>query len=104
MFALEEVLGSIGEREVHLAVSATSPPSFIDACFRRHEKLKIDRLIFTKIDEVDDLSELIRTPARLGRPSSYITNGQRVPEDIEEPTAVRLLELATSGMRSEVAA
>ena len=56
-------------------------------------------------DEAEDLAELVRAPARHGRPVSYVTTGQRVPEDIEDATTARLLELAQNGfVAAQVAA
>jgi flagellar biosynthesis GTPase FlhF len=39
----------------------------------------------------------VRAPARLGRPVSHITTGQRVPEDFEDASTARLVDLATRG-------
>jgi flagellar biosynthesis protein FlhF len=60
-------------------------------------EVQVARLLFTKVDEAERLDELVRAPARLGKPISWITTGQRVPEDIEEAVPERLLELATMG-------
>jgi len=69
----------------------------IDACAMRMSELHYQRLLFTKVDEADRLDEMVRAPARLGAPVAWLTNGQRVPEDIELATPERLLELATFG-------
>jgi flagellar biosynthesis protein FlhF len=63
----------------------------------RLSSLKISRLVFTKIDEAEQMEELVRAPARLNWPISWITTGQRVPEDVEDATQARLLDLATFG-------
>ncbi len=95
----------ISDLELHLTLHAASQPGMVVSCLERYRPLGIDRLLFTKIDEADDLSEIVRAPVRHELPISYITTGQRVPEDLEEPTAQRLLELATSGFPlQEVAA
>jgi flagellar biosynthesis protein FlhF len=95
--ALEAVPG----REVHLVLTAGATPEANDAIFARHQPLAVDRLLFTKIDEADDLEELVRAPSRLGRPVSHLSAGQRVPEDLEDATGARLLALASgSGMEA----
>jgi flagellar biosynthesis protein FlhF len=91
---LEEAFGNIGDLEVHLAVPGTSTARQIDVVFGRHRNIGIDRLLFTKLDECEEMGELVRAPARLGRPVTWMTNGQRVPEDIEDATTDRLLQLA----------
>ena len=65
---LERALAPVADVEVHLVVPAGSPAAAIDACFDRHRPLPIDRLLFTKVDEADELRELVRAPARLGLP------------------------------------
>ncbi len=39
-----------------------------------------------------------RAPVRLELPITWVTTGQSVPEDIEEPSAERVLELASAGL------
>ncbi|MCK6547721.1 flagellar biosynthesis protein FlhF [Myxococcota bacterium] len=95
--ALVEGLLRVPDIEIHLALAATSDAGLIDAWLRRYGSGDIDRLLFTKVDEASDLSELVSTPARTGKPISWLTTGQRVPEDIEDATAARLLGLATGG-------
>jgi flagellar biosynthesis protein FlhF len=106
MWALERALGSLGDVEVHLVVAATTPAATIDAIARRHAALGPSRLLFTKVDEADDLGELLRAPARLNLPVTYITTGQRVPEDIETASPERLSALAsgTTSLAEEDAA
>jgi flagellar biosynthesis protein FlhF len=102
---LERAFTGIPDLEMHLVVSASAHAALVDNWMQHYRSVGIDRLLFTKIDEAPDLTELVRTPARLGRPISFITNGQRVPEDLEVASDQRLLDLATRGFApSEVAA
>jgi len=102
---LERAFTGIPDLEMHLVVSASAHAALVDNWMQHYRSVGIDRLLFTKIDEAPDLTELVRTPARLARPISYITNGQRVPEDLEVASDQRLLDLATRGFApAEVAA
>lgn len=83
--------------EVHLVIAAATGPSVVDDLVARYAPLRPSRLLFTKIDEIDRAPELSNAPARHGIPVTWVTTGQRVPEDLEEPTAGRLLELAAGG-------
>ena len=56
------------------------------------------RLLFTKIDEYEHVPELALAPARTRLPITWITTGQAVPEDIEQPTSARVLDLASAGL------
>ena len=98
---LAEAILALADAEVHLAMPAGLAPSAMDAIFKRFSPLGLDRLLFTKLDEAEELSELVRAPARLGRAISHITTGQRVPEDFEDATTARLLDLATRGLTTE---
>jgi len=91
---LAEAFAAVEGVEVHLTISAATTPSLIDGIARRFGALSPARLLFTKVDEADDLAELVRAPARLGRPVAWLTTGQRVPEDLEDATVEVLLALA----------
>ena len=97
---IAEAMAKLDDLEVHLAVPATASAHQIDQVMTRFKVLRPDRLIFTKCDEADDLSELVYTPARTRTPVSYITMGQRVPEDLEAARADRLIALAKEGNRA----
>lgn len=84
--------------EVHLVVPAASSAGAIDELARRYRPLAPSRLLVTKLDEVESCPELARAPGRLALSLTWITTGQDVPEDIEEPSAPRVLELAARGL------
>jgi flagellar biosynthesis protein FlhF len=90
--------------EIHLVIPAGSSPEVIDELVNRYRALKPKRLLFTKVDEVSRAPELAQAPARHGLPVTWITNGQAVPEDIEEPNRARILELAGNANRNARAA
>jgi len=98
--AIAELANAIADLpvEVHLVVPAGTSPQVIDALVLRYRALRPVRLLFTKLDEVETAPELSRAPARLELPITWITTGQAVPEDIEEPTSARVLELASAGL------
>ncbi len=50
------------------------------------------RLIFTKMDETRAIGNLYNIRMHTGAPMSYITNGQNVPDDIEEFDAQRIVK------------
>jgi flagellar biosynthesis protein FlhF len=80
--------------ELHVVIPAAYSAAQIDGLVARYRALRPARLLFTKLDEVDRAPELAVAPARTRLPITWITNGQAVPEDLEEPTSERLLELA----------
>lgn len=96
--ALAAILPQLPPIEVHLVIPAATSPAAIDALVARFRPLRPARLLFTKIDEVDSAAELSLAPARHQLPITWVATGQQVPEDIEEPTAPRVLELASRGL------
>ncbi|MEO8698622.1 MAG: hypothetical protein ABI867_01230 [Kofleriaceae bacterium] len=86
--------------EVHLVVPAAASREAIDELANRYRKLAPSRLLFTKLDEVERCAELLAAPSRTNLPITWVTTGQDVPEDIEEPTSARVLELASGGFHA----
>ena len=52
------------------------------------------RLLFTKLDETGSYGPILSEAARTGKPLSFFTTGQRIPEDLE---AAMLRALAGTG-------
>jgi flagellar biosynthesis protein FlhF len=98
--AIEELAAQIDGLgiEVHLVIPASATAAQIDQLVARYASLAPARLLFTKLDEHDHVPELALAPARAGIPITWVTTGQAVPEDIEEPSPARVLELASSGL------
>ena len=83
--------------ENHLLLSATTKDSDLERTARLFSSLlPIKSYIFTKIDETDAYASLFNELHRSKRPLSYLTTGQRVPEDIELATKVRMANLVLS--------
>lgn len=87
--------------EVHLVIPAGSTAAQIDELVQRYSPLAPVRLLFTKLDEYDRAPELALAPARTRLPITWVTTGQAVPEDIEQPTPARVLELASAGLAEQ---
>jgi len=82
--------------EKHLVLSATTRENELFNTFQRFSVLGIDHAIITKIDEYTSLGLLLDIQIREQIPYSYITNGQRVPEDIIEADREVLTQLIMS--------
>jgi len=64
----------------------------MDTTTKAFSDLGISRMIFTKVDEAITQGSVISHNLISRIPVSYLTTGQRVPEDIEEATAGRIIE------------
>jgi flagellar biosynthesis protein FlhF len=83
---LEEVL-KLPEARVNLVIAATTRSEDVSRIMTRFQRLSPQRVIFTKMDETDSRSsvvgDLLRNEVRI----TFLTNGQRVPEDLLSPSA-----------------
>lgn len=90
---LADFLAMARPDEIHLVLSAVSGEKSLHAVVERFAPLGFDRLILTKLDEADRLGALLGVVSRAGRPVSYLTIGQGVPDDIEAADRDRLAAL-----------
>lgn len=84
-----------GDTEIsnHLVLSATAKREDMQEAARNFFMLSPKSYVFTKVDETRTRGGLIDQVLELKLPISYITNGQRVPEDIMTATQKRILQL-----------
>ncbi len=94
---LNEFLGRGSDVENCLVLSAPTEERLQQKTLDSFSKLPISRLIFTKLDETDRFGSLINLPTRSNLPLAYLTDGQKVPEDLlmAAPEAVADLVMGT---------
>lgn len=80
--------------ETHLVLAAPMAESVQMDTIRRYQSVPIHKLMITKLDEVSMGGGLYNVLSQTGLPVSYLSAGQRVPEDLEIATRTRLVELA----------
>jgi flagellar biosynthesis protein FlhF len=90
---LSEFLERARPDEVHLVLSAVAGQRSLRAAVDRFAMVQVDRLILTKLDEADSLGGALAVMGMSGRPVSYLTTGQAVPDDIEPADRMRLARL-----------
>lgn len=79
--------------ENHLVLSATTKDPDLARIVQSFCIFPIASYIITKLDETEVYGPIFNQMLRYRRPLSYLTNGQRVPEDIELATKVRVAGL-----------
>jgi flagellar biosynthesis protein FlhF len=77
-------------------LSATTRELELLDAIDRFQGLGITHTIFTKIDECANLGILLNVQLQNANPLSYLTNGQRVPEDLLEASPKIAAELIMS--------
>jgi flagellar biosynthesis protein FlhF len=80
---LRELLGTIQPDEVHLVLSSTSAPTCLELAVQRFSDVRVDRVIFTKLDEAVHVGVVLNVMRKINKSLSYVTTGQNVPNDIE---------------------
>lgn len=81
-FQITDLKGFLPEdlqAETHLCMSATSRYSDMIRTFKAFSKLKVDCLLFTKLDETSCYGPMLSVIQKCTREVSYVTTGQKVP-------------------------
>ncbi|MFM9914059.1 MAG: flagellar biosynthesis protein FlhF [Methylophilaceae bacterium] len=80
-----------------LILPATAQGVTLDDIVRAHQGVGLDGCILTKVDESVSLAPAIDCLIRHGLKLHYVTNGQRVPEDIRTANSTYLVDRAFKG-------
>lgn len=79
----EALLGAGESVETHLCVAAATREAELVRIVEQHTSIMPTRMVVTKIDEALSCGGVLHAYSESGLPLSYLTTGQRVPEDIE---------------------
>ncbi|MDA3941808.1 MAG: flagellar biosynthesis protein FlhF [Spirochaetia bacterium] len=89
---MREMLDACGTNsEVYLAMSATTKISDVKEILRQFEPFNYKSIILTKLDETMRIGNIISVLSENNKSLTYLTDGQIVPQDIEEVTSKRLM-------------
>lgn len=78
----------------YLVLSANTQQRVMQENVERFKRIPLAGCIYTKLDESLSIGEIITTSLQNGLPIGYLTDGQRVPEDIKVANAEKLVTLA----------
>jgi flagellar biosynthesis protein FlhF len=84
-----EACGS--QAEIHLTAAATTKTSDLEEILRQFEPFNYQSVIITKLDETSRIGNVISILAERGKTVSYVTDGQKVPSDIQRASALQFL-------------
>lgn len=79
--------------EVHLVLSTTCGQRNAELAMEKFAGVRVDKVIFTKVDEAAQLGMLLSVVRKLNKGLSYVTTGQDVPDDIEVGHARRIARM-----------
>ncbi|MGA1876194.1 MAG: flagellar biosynthesis protein FlhF, partial [bacterium] len=90
---LNTFLVQVENPEIHLVVSVNTSEKELIHISQKFHLLHYDHLLFTKLDESSYLGTLFNHMVYTGKPISYLTTGQKVPEDIESATPASIVQM-----------
>lgn len=88
------VQDSLVKIKSYLVLSATAQARVIQESVEHFKRIPLSGCIFTKLDECLSLGEIINAALQNALPVCYLTNGQRVPEDIRIARADQIVAQA----------
>ncbi|NQX65779.1 flagellar biosynthesis protein FlhF [Paenibacillus alba] len=90
---LNSLLKTQGNSETILVLSLTTKYRDMKAITNNFNKFKLDKVIFTKMDETDSYGAIVNVVHEFSLQLSYVTNGQSVPDDITELNEWQIIDL-----------
>ncbi|RKQ19811.1 flagellar biosynthesis protein FlhF [Ureibacillus endophyticus] len=94
---LKKIINFEDDVESYLVLSLTSKEQDMEAIIQQFHEFPIEKFIFTKIDETNSIGTMYNLMIKYNKGLAYYTNGQEVPEDIEEANIDKLIELFFQG-------
>jgi flagellar biosynthesis protein FlhF len=89
---MKQLLAACGSNaDVHLALAATTKSSDMREILQQFEPFNYRSVIVTKLDETIRVGNVVSALQDKGKSVSYITDGQRVPQDIARASIQRFL-------------
>ena len=101
---LRRLLASRSGVRTHLVMAADTSPSSARRILDAYAEVQPDRLVITKVDEAESLSRLMTIVKERRLPVSYVTTGQRVPEDLGRASADTLAGILLTCTQTDGAA
>jgi len=83
--------------EVHLVLSSTTKTRDLYDIVQRFSVMPLNYVVWTKLDESTTFGNMLNLAVKHPLPISYVTMGQRVPEDVEVAEANKLASLVLGG-------
>jgi flagellar biosynthesis protein FlhF len=89
---MKEIIDHCGSQAtVYLAMAATTKLSDTEEILQQFEPFRYRSVILTKLDETMRIGNVISCLSKHRKAVSYLCDGQGVPQDLEEASALRLL-------------
>lgn len=94
---LQRLIKFDDQAESFLVLAMTTKEKDMANIIEQFKQLSIEKFIFTKLDETNSIGTMINLMIKYNKGLAYYTNGQEVPEDIEEANLEAVLNLFFQG-------
>ena len=101
---LQQLAAVGGTLEVALVLSASTQAGAIEETVKRFATANVSSCLLTKVDEAASLGGVLSVLARTELPITYVSEGQRVPEDLRPARSLELVSRAVQLARTSGAA
>lgn len=91
-----EALMGVPRLRSYLVLSANIQRAALDEAVRRFSRLKLSGCVLTKLDEAASLGDALSAVIRNGLPLAYVSDGQRVPDDLAAARSTHLVSRAVA--------
>lgn len=98
---LQRLIKFDDQAESFLVLAMTTKEKDMANIIEQFKQLPIEKFIFTKLDETNSIGTMINLMIKYNKGLAYYTNGQEVPEDIEEANLEAVLNLFFQGEENE---
>ncbi|ABA88410.1 flagellar biogenesis protein FlhF [Syntrophotalea carbinolica DSM 2380] len=101
--SIAELAAFLGKAETEnlLVLSATTRDRELTEAVQRFSRIPLHSLVFTKLDECEQCGTLLNISLTQQLPLSFLTNGQRVPEDLVEADTEAITGFITGSYREK---
>ncbi|MBM7560603.1 flagellar biosynthesis protein FlhF [Fusibacter tunisiensis] len=89
----DELMQFIDHATIFLVMSMTTGFKDMKNIIDSYKFLEEYRLLFTKLDEATAYGNILNLKVLTGKPLSYVTTGQSVPDDIEEADREKIIQI-----------
>ena len=86
-------LATRADVDVHLLIPASMKAPDMTRMIDQYESFRPNKLLFTRADETETFGPILNQIVRTGKPVSYLSSGQQIPEDIQAATKEYLTDL-----------
>jgi flagellar biosynthesis protein FlhF len=99
---LAQLLATHASVDTHLVLPASMRAADLRRVAEQYSVFQPRKLLITRVDETETFGPILSRSVRMGKPVSFFSRGQRIPEDLEPATADILLDLVLGPLAAQV--